>query len=78
MTLPIINNGNPSHHNDDLCRHQIVILLEAVNDAAPCLLVDKTVKEELGKSQSKKRKCSTFFTTLAIKIDCSKIKRILI
>ena len=37
MVLPNINNGNPLHHNDDLCRHPIVILLEVVNDAAPCL-----------------------------------------
>ena len=36
MALPNINNGNPLRHNDDLCRHQIVILLEVVNDAAPC------------------------------------------
>ena len=34
MALPNINNGNPLHHNDDLCRHEIVILLEVVNDAA--------------------------------------------
>ena len=36
MVLPNINNGNPSRHNDDLCGHQIVILLEVVNDPAPC------------------------------------------
>ena len=30
-----INNDNPLRHNEDLCRHQIVILLEVVNDAAP-------------------------------------------
>ena len=36
MALPNINNGNPLHHNNDLCPHQIVILLEVVNDAAPC------------------------------------------
>ena len=35
MALPNINNGNPLNHNDDLCRHRIVILLEVVNDAAP-------------------------------------------
>ena len=35
MALPNINNGNPLRHNDDLCRHPIVILLEVVNDAAP-------------------------------------------
>ena len=35
MALPNINNGNPLCHNDDLCRHRIVILLEVVNDAAP-------------------------------------------
>ena len=35
MALPNINNGNPLRHNDDLCRHQIVILLKVVNDAAP-------------------------------------------
>ena len=36
MALPNINNGNPLHQNDDLCRHQIVILLEVDNDATPC------------------------------------------
>ena len=36
MALPNINNGNPLRHYDDLCRHQIVILLEVVNDAALC------------------------------------------
>ena len=36
MALPNINNGNLLHHNDDLSRHQIVILLEVVNDATPC------------------------------------------
>ena len=36
MTLLNINNGNPLRHNDDLCRHQIIILLEVVNDAALC------------------------------------------
>ena len=35
MALGNINNGNPLCHNDDLCRHQIVILLEDVKDAAP-------------------------------------------
>ena len=35
MALPNINNGNPLCHNDYLCRHQIIILLEVVNDAAP-------------------------------------------
>ena len=35
MALPNINNGNPLCHNDDFCRHPIVILLEVVNDAAP-------------------------------------------
>ena len=35
MALPNINNGNPLRHSDDLCRRQIVILLEVVNDAAP-------------------------------------------
>ena len=34
MELPNINIGNPLRHNDDLCRHPIVILLEVVNDAA--------------------------------------------
>ena len=37
MALPNINNGNPLRHNDDLCRHPIVILLEVVNDVAPWL-----------------------------------------
>ena len=36
MALLNINNGNLLRHNDDLCHHQIVILLEVVNDAAPC------------------------------------------
>ena len=36
MALPNINNGNPLRHNEDLCRHPIIILLEVVNDAAPC------------------------------------------
>ena len=36
MALPNINNGNLLHHNDDLCCHQIIILLEVVNDSAPC------------------------------------------
>ena len=31
MALLNINNGNPLYHNDDLCRHRIVILLEVVN-----------------------------------------------
>ena len=35
MALPNINNGNSLCHNDDLCRDQIVILLEVVNDNAP-------------------------------------------
>ena len=35
MALPNINNSNPLCHNDDLSRHQIGILLEVVNDAAP-------------------------------------------
>ena len=43
MALPNINNGNPLRHNDDLYHHQIVILLEVVNDLlsitekTPCL-----------------------------------------
>ena len=36
IVLPNIYNGNPLHHNDNLCRHQIVILLEVVKDTAPC------------------------------------------
>ena len=39
MALPNINNGNPLCHNDDFCRHPIVILLEVVNDAAPWYIV---------------------------------------
>ena len=35
MALPYINNGNLLRHNDDLCHHQIVILLQVINDAAP-------------------------------------------
>ena len=35
MALTNINNGNPLCHNDNLCHHQIVILLEVVNDATP-------------------------------------------
>ena len=35
IALTNINNGNLLRHNDDLCRHQIVFLLEVVNDAAP-------------------------------------------
>ena len=35
IALPNINNGNPLRHYADLCRHQIVILLEVINDAAP-------------------------------------------
>ena len=35
MALLNINNGNLLRHNDDLCRHRIVILLEIVNDTAP-------------------------------------------
>ena len=35
MALPNINNGDPLYHNDDFCRHTIVISLEVVNDAAP-------------------------------------------
>ena len=35
MALRNINNGNLLCHNDDLCRHQIIILLEVVNDAVP-------------------------------------------
>ena len=35
IALPNINNVNPLRHNDDLCRHPMVILLEVVNDAAP-------------------------------------------
>ena len=34
MALLNINNGNPLCHNDDLCPHQIIILLEVVNYAA--------------------------------------------
>ena len=34
MALPNINNGKPLSHNDDLCRHRIIILLEVINDAA--------------------------------------------
>ena len=34
MALPNIINGIPVRHNDDLCCHQIIILLEVVNDAA--------------------------------------------
>ena len=37
MALPNINIGNPLRHNDDLCCHQIVILLEVINDATPWL-----------------------------------------
>ena len=33
MALPNINNGNLLCYNDDLCRHEIIILLEVVNDA---------------------------------------------
>ena len=36
MALPNINDGNLLRHNGDLRRHQIVILLEVVNDAVPC------------------------------------------
>ena len=41
---PLINNAkalrnitddNPLGHNDAECRHQIVILVEVINDAAP-------------------------------------------
>ena len=35
MALLNINNGNLLRHNDNLCHHQIVILLEVVNDAGP-------------------------------------------
>ena len=30
MALPNINNANPLRHNDDLCCHQIIILLDVV------------------------------------------------
>ena len=43
MALPNIDNGNWLRRNDDLCRHQIVILLEVVNDTAPCLRPKKVV-----------------------------------
>ena len=49
MALPNINNGNPLRHNDYLCCHQMVILLEVVNDAAPCSVssfVNNSVKNE--------------------------------
>ena len=36
MAILNINNGNLLSHNDNLCRHRIIILLEVVNDAAPC------------------------------------------
>ena len=35
MELLNINNGNLLRHNDNLCRHRMVILLEVINDAAP-------------------------------------------
>ena len=38
MALPNINNSNLLRHNDDLCRHPIVILLELINDTAPWFL----------------------------------------
>ena len=48
--LPNINNSNPLRHNDDLCRHPIVILLEVVNDAAPCYLPTAVMKRVLNRS----------------------------
>ena len=30
-----INDVNPLHQNDDKCHHQIVIIAQVVNDAAP-------------------------------------------
>ena len=30
-----ISDADPLRHNDDECRHQIVILFKVVNDAAP-------------------------------------------
>ena len=37
MTLPNINNGNPLRHNDDLCYHPIIILLEVKKWRRPLL-----------------------------------------
>ena len=47
MALPSINNGNPLRHNDNLCRHQIVILLEVVIDAAPWCVVSELIFSHL-------------------------------
>ena len=62
---PLIKNGkalrninyvNQLLHNDDECRHQIVILVHVVNDDAPCFLVENFIRmvvvtAEVGKSQ---------------------------
>ena len=44
MALLNINNSNPLLHNNDLCHHQIIILLIVVNDAAPCFTCHKIRK----------------------------------
>ena len=36
MALRNIYDADPLRHNDDEYRHQIVILVEVVNDSAPC------------------------------------------
>ena len=33
--LPNITDGNLLRQNDDKCRHEIIILVQVVNDAAP-------------------------------------------
>ena len=35
MALQNISDADQLRHNDDECRHQIVILFKVINDAAP-------------------------------------------
>ena len=51
MALTNINNGNPLCHNDNLCHHQIVILLEVVNDATPWYDLIRIVSENILKKR---------------------------
>ena len=61
MALPNINNGNPLRHYDDLCCHQIVILLEVVNGAAPFQAELWIFQEQRNIQNLKKTKYIYFF-----------------
>ena len=71
MALRNISDADPLRHNDDECRHQIVILFKVVNDAAPWSVdvskLYEVVQDEFSISKlrgfSTKLHCQYFFSS---------------